>query len=208
MTGARAHRTRVHIVEDDALVRDALAACAESAGHSVSAHRDAESFLAALNTDDVGCVVIDVGLPGMGGIELISALARMGSEMPILAISGGNDVSAAVRALKGGAMDFIEKPFHPDHFVRNLDEAMRRGAARSAEKAERREAEAKVALLSDREREVMTLVADGASNAQAAVQLGISVRTVENHRARLMEKMQARGLSDLVRMVLRLAARP
>ena len=201
MAGARAHGTRVHIVEDDAMVREALTACAESAGHLVSAHGDAESFLAAFDTGEAGCVVIDVGLPGMGGLELIGRLSRMGSELPILAISGGNDVSAAVRALKSGALDFIEKPFHPDRFVENLDEAIKLGAALSAARAARREVEARLARLSDRERQVMARIADGDSNAQAAAQLGISVRTIENHRARLMDKMEAANLSDLVRMI-------
>jgi two-component system response regulator FixJ len=204
LTGAKAHGARIHIVEDDAMVRDALTACAESAGHQVTAHHDAESFLATLDTEDAGCVVIDVGLPGMDGLQLIGELSRIAAELPILAISGGNDVSAAVRALKGGALDFIQKPFTPDRFVSDLAEALRRGAAMAEAGAARRDIQMRARRLSDRELEVMKLIVGGVSNGEAAAALGLSVRTVENHRARLMTKMRAANLSELVRLTLRL----
>jgi two-component system response regulator FixJ len=192
----------VHIVDDEAEIRDLLMAQAESAGLEVMAHASAEAFLAAADLASAGCVVTDVRMPGMGGLNLLANLRENQPTVPVIIITAHGDVPMAVAALKAGATDFIEKPFSGQAFRLAVSSALatrRRTAERDRERqtlAERRR------RLTDREAEVMDLVVGGMSNNAAAEALGISVRTVENHRARLMDKMQANNLSDLVRMAL------
>ncbi len=199
MTGAT-----VHIVDDDGQVRDVLAAMAEHAGFLVRAHATAEAFLAQAALDDAGCVVADVNLPGLDGLGLLERIGRCDPDLPVIVISGEGRVAPAVAALKGGAVDFLQKPVDRAAFTRRLADALarrhrlaelRRATALAQRRAER---------LSERERDVMRLITAGASNQGAARRLGISVRTVENHRARVMEKMGAATLSDLIRQALRL----
>jgi two-component system response regulator FixJ len=190
----------VHIVEDDAHVRETLRMLVESAGHEVRAHANAEAFLAALPSEDPGCVVTDVRMPGMDGLELLSRLGRRAPDLPVLVITGHGDVTMAVRALKSGAVDFIEKPFDIDALLGSLSDALERGRLAATRSEARRDAQLRIDRLTEREREVMGLVVDGLSNASVAHRLGISVRTVENHRARVLDKLEARGLSDLVRL--------
>ncbi len=199
MTGAT-----VHIVDDDGRARDALAAMAEHAGFLVRAHATAEAFLAQAALDDAGCVVADVNLPGLDGLGLLERIGRCDRDLPVIVISGEGRVAPAVAALKAGAVDFLQKPVDRAAFTRCLAEAL----ARRHRLAELRQAVAmtqrRAERLSERERDVMRLITAGASNQEAARRLGISVRTVENHRARVMEKMGAATLSDLIRQALRL----
>ena len=194
----------VHIVDDDDAIRRALTMLARSAGYEARAYASGEAALAALNADSPGCVVTDVRMPGMSGLELQAALRARGVGLPVIVITGHGDVPVAVRALKLGAADFIEKPFDDEAFLGAIAEAVAADTKAAGVRGARADVAARVAQLTLREREVMTLVVQGLSNHLAAEALNISVRTVENHRARVMEKMGARGLSDLVRMVLKL----
>lgn len=196
----------VHIVDDDPAIGRALALLARSAGLAAVSHTSAEAFLASFDPDTAGCVVTDARMPGMSGLELQRALKLNGASVPVIVITGQGAVSMAVEALQAGALDFIEKPFDDQVFLASV----RRGLARSERAAEVRRADAalagRAAQLSSREREVMDLIVGGLSSPAVAQKLGISVRTVETHRARVMEKMAARGLADLVRQSIRLAA--
>jgi len=194
----------VHIVDDDDAIRRALTMLARSAGYEARAYAGGEAALAALTPDSAGCVVTDVRMPGMSGLDLQAALRDRGVDLPVIVITGHGDVPMAVRALKQGAADFIEKPFDDEAFLGSVAQAVAADAKAAGLRGARADVAARVAQLTAREREVMNLVVQGMSNHLAAEALNISVRTVENHRARVMEKMDARGLSDLVRMVLKL----
>lgn len=194
----------VHIIDDDQAIRRSLTMLAEAAGHTARAHASAEIFLRSFDPESAGCVVTDVRMPGLSGLDLLRTLRLQAADLPVVMITGHGDVAMAVEALKAGAVDFIEKPFDSDAFLGALDTALsRRAVALTAHRdlAALRDRHSK---LTEREAEVMKLVALGCSNAEAAAALEISVRTIENHRARVMEKMDARSLSDLVRMSLRL----
>jgi two-component system response regulator FixJ len=194
----------VHIVDDDPAIGRALTLLARSAGLEAAPHASAEAFLAAFDPRTTGCVVTDARMPGMSGLELQRALKTRGVEAPVIVITGHGAVSMAVEALKGGAADFLEKPFDDEIFLASVRQAL----AVTRRTAEDRQAQAvlqaRAAQLSSREREVMDLVVDGLSSPAVAEKLGISVRTVESHRARVMDKMEARGLADLVRASFRL----
>ncbi|MDB5429550.1 MAG: fixJ [Caulobacter sp.] len=192
----------IHIVDDDEAVRRALSLLAQSAGHPVAAHSSAESFLANVPADSGGCVVTDVRMPGMTGLQLQQAMRDRGLDLPIIMMTGHGDVAMAVEALKAGADDFLEKPFDDRVFLGSVGRALIRGQQLRRSRLQRDEIARRTALLTAREQEVMALIVEGAPNQAVADRLGISVRTVENHRARIMDKMQAKRFSDLVRMVL------
>ncbi|HSV29402.1 MAG TPA: response regulator FixJ [Candidatus Omnitrophota bacterium] len=194
----------VHIVDDEAAIRDSLVMLLESAGHAARAHVDAVSFLGAIDPHQPGCVVADVRMPGMSGLELQKHLRNDRIDLPVIIITGHGDVAMAVSALKEGAADFIEKPFDEDVLLKAVDAALDKGARVFRERQELADIESRVAELTPREREVMDLVVQGLPNKAVAAELDISVRTVEIHRARVMEKMEAKSLSELVRMALRL----
>ncbi|MBC7907371.1 MAG: response regulator transcription factor [Rhodospirillaceae bacterium] len=194
----------VHVVDDDGAIRDALVLLLEAAGHPARAHADAAQFLAALDPAQPGCVVSDVRMPGMSGLELQRHLKEARIDLPVIIITGHGDVGMAVQALKEGAADFIEKPFDEDVLLVSVGHALDKGARAFRERAQLAAIKAHAAGLTPREREVMDLVVQGLPNKAVAVELSISARTVEIHRARVMEKMAANSLSDLVRMALRL----
>jgi two-component system response regulator FixJ len=202
-----AAESTVHIVDDDDAVRDSLSVLLESTGFAVATYASAEAFLAAPAASG-GCIVVDVRMPGMGGLELQEEVARRGSRIPVIVMTGHADVPLAVRAMKAGAFDFVEKPFDETALVA----AVRRACDLGREVARAAAAEAaldeRLALLTPREREVLDALVAGKPNKIIAFELSISPRTVEIHRARVMEKMQARTLSDLVRMTLAAQARP
>ncbi len=198
-------RGTVHIVDDDAAIGRALALLARSAGLEAKAHISAEAFLHSFDPETTACVVTDVKMPGMSGLELHRAVRARDPATAVVIITGHGETSMAVEALKGGAADFIEKPFD-DHVFLN---AVREATATTHRFAARRRAEdavaERVATLSYREREVMDRVVAGQSSPAIAKALGISVRTVESHRARVMDKMGATSLAELVRMALQLS---
>jgi FixJ family two-component response regulator len=194
----------VYIVDDEASIRDSLAMLLRSVGLASEKFADARSFLAAFQPRAESCLVADVRMPGMSGIELLEALRERGAQLPIVVITGHGDIAMAVRAMKSGAADFIEKPFHDQTLIDAVHRALARAAdagnAPAAPDAEMlRE---RLATLSPREREVMALVVEGRPNKTVATRLNLSTRTVEVHRAKAMEKMQAESLADLVRMAI------
>jgi len=207
-----AHRTAapsappltVHVVDDDEPLRRALSLLLESSGRVVRAHASAEDFLQTLDVETTGCVVADVRMPGMNGLELQQALAQRGADIPVIVITGHGDVPMAVQALKAGALDFLQKPFGEEQFLDSVGAAMDRAERTRGERDTARTLRERAALLTPREREVMQLVVEGSGNQAIAEALGISIRTVEAHRAAVMAKMQASRVSDLVRMALTL----
>ena len=196
----------VHIVDDDEAVGRALGALGRSAGLAIAVYSSASQLLDALSDDDGGCIVTDVRMPEISGLDLLRELDRRGLRLPVIVMSGQGDIPMAVEALKLGAMDFIEKPFDTDLFLERVGQAMARSQGMAEQRATLAASRARLSQLTAREREVMGLIVQGYSNHAVADSLGISGRTVENHRAKVMEKMAAAGLSDLIRTALMLEA--
>jgi FixJ family two-component response regulator len=195
-------RPTVFIVDDDAGVRDSLAMLLELKGFRTRTFPGAEAFLAEYRPDWPGCLVLDLRMPGMSGLELQAELARRGAVLPVVIITAHGDVATTRAALKGGAVDFIEKPVDDEALVAAITAALDRDA-RERERAQAAAGTAeRLARLTGREREVLALVAEGRHNREIAVALGISPRTVEVYKARMMEKLQVRRVPDLVRLVL------
>jgi len=198
MTGS----ATVFVVDDDDAVRDSLGLLMKSAGIQAEAYESAESFLAAFDPARFGCLVLDIRMPGMSGIELQRELNQRGSALPIIFITAHGDIPMAVDAVREGALDFVQKPFDDTELVTKVQRALADSMERYEEEMERAEIRHREASLTSREREVMAQVVDGKANKVIASDLGVSQRTVEIHRARVMEKMQAGSLAQLVRMVL------
>ena len=192
----------VFVVDDDEAVRDGLYELFSAEQIPVQAFASAEEFLGAGVTRLPGCVILDIHMPGMNGIDLQSELARQGATIPVIVITGQGDVSKAVTTLKAGAMDFIEKPFDPAALLQAVNEAFDREGRSRRLSAEQQETESRLMMLSPRERQVLDLVVGGHSNKAIGTKLGISVRTVENHRAKLMDKMGCANVSSLITMIL------
>jgi FixJ family two-component response regulator len=190
----------VHVVDDEAAIRESLAMLLRSVGLASRSYAGAQEFLDAWQPQGAECLVCDVRMPGMSGLELQEALSARSARLPVVLITGHGDVAMAVRAMKAGASDFIEKPFNDQVLLDAVNRALAR--ARDGQGVGRAEIEARLATLTPREREVLLLVAEGRPNKVVATRLGLSTRTVEVHRARVMEKMQARSLADLVRMAI------
>jgi FixJ family two-component response regulator len=190
----------VHVVDDEPAIRESLGMLLRSVGLKSRAYAGAHEFLDAWRPNGTECLVCDVRMPGMSGLELQEALNARNARLPVVLITGHGDVAMAVRAMKAGASDFIEKPFNDQVLLDAVNRALAR--ARDGQGAGRADIEARLESLTPREREVMLLVAEGRPNKVVATRLGLSTRTVEVHRAKLMEKMQARSLADLVRMAI------
>jgi FixJ family two-component response regulator len=195
----------VHVVDDDAAVRSALESLLRSVGHEVQTYASPRDFLASDQPEVPGCLVLDVRLPGQSGLELQQVLARSGNSMPIVFITGHGDVPMSVAAMKAGAIEFLTKPFRDQDLLDAVHRGLQHDRARRATAIELADLHERLASLTPREQEVMSLVADGRLNKQIAADLGLSEVTVKVHRAQVMRKMQARSLPDLVRMVDRLA---
>jgi two-component system, LuxR family, response regulator FixJ len=193
----------IFIVDDDDAVRDSLKLLLETAGFSVMAFPTGMAFLETVAPTAQGCVLMDVRMPGMGGLEVHQELRRRNSALPVIVITGHGDVPLAVRAMKAGAADFIEKPFTDETILGGIRRALELGQESRQEQAANAEILARADRLTPREREVFNELVAGHPNKVIAYNLAISPRTVEIHRARVMEKMQARNLSALVRMALR-----
>jgi len=192
------------VVDDDEAVRDALAVHLELAGLAVRRCASAAEFLDGVTPDQPGCAVLDIRMPGMDGLALQQEMVRRGLTLPVIIITGHGDVPAAVRAFRAGAVDFLQKPFDEDLLIERVREAFARDRAARQADAEAADIRRRLDLLSPREQEVMELVAEGLPNKTIARRLDIGVRTVETHRARVLEKMEARNASELVRMRMRL----
>jgi two-component system, LuxR family, response regulator FixJ len=192
----------VHIIDDDKALRESLAFLLRSAQLEVRSFDSAKTFLDTLPNASVGCVITDIRMPDMSGIDLLRRLKELKVAVPVIVITGHGDIALAVEAMKIGATDFFEKPFNDDQLVASVRAALQQQQDRTKRGAERAEIEHRISTLSAREKDVLAGLIDGRANKQIAFDLGISPRTVEIYRANLMNKMRAESLSDLVRMAL------
>jgi len=192
----------VFVVDDDPAVRDALSLLLRNAGWQVCCCGSAPEFLEKYDPEAAGCVVLDVKMPGLGGLALQGELAQRGLDIPIIFITGHGDVPMSVRAMRAGALDFLEKPFDSGVLRQRVQEALALDQRRRMHRQRGAEAQQRYRELTPREREVMTLVVQGESNKAIAASMQVSHRTVEIHRARVMDKMGARSLPELVAMAV------
>jgi two-component system response regulator FixJ len=197
------HRGKVYVIDDDEAMRDSLDFLLGAADFQVTLFESAQHFLDALPTIDFGCVVSDVRMPGIDGIELLKRLKAGGSLFPVVIMTGHGDVPLAVEAMKLGAMEFLEKPFEDDRLIGMIDAALRRAEPGVRNEAATLEIQSRIASLSPRERQVMDGLIAGLSNKLIAREYDISPRTIEVYRANVMTKMQAASLSELVRLAMR-----
>jgi two-component system response regulator FixJ len=195
-------RPTIFVVDDDTAVRDALKLLLRSVGQAVETFGSAQEFLDAYGEDRPGCLVLDIRMPGMSGLELQQKLNEKHSILPIIFITGHGDVPMAVEAMQAGAVDFIQKPFRDQDLIDRINQALEKDSSNRAALGERNDIRRRLETLTPREREVLDLVVHGKANKVIAGDLKLSQRTVEIHRARVMEKMQASSLAHLVRMVL------
>ena len=191
----------VHVIDDDDAVRSSLRLLLETEGLRVADYASADAFLMSYASSEPGCIVSDIQMPGLSGLELQETLGTRGIHLPIIMLTGHADVPSAVRSLKAGAVDFIEKPFAPQRLLDQVHAALAMDSQRHEELAQRARLEALLAVLTPREREVLDCVAVGHSNKVVAIDLGISERTVELHRGRGMKKLKVRTVADLVRLL-------
>jgi two-component system response regulator FixJ len=192
----------VFVVDDDAAVLNSLKLLLRTEGLRVAGFQSAADFLDRVTPEQHGCVVTDVLMPGIDGIELIRRLRAQGARLPVIVMTGHADISAAVQAMKAGASEFIEKPFESGRILRMIHALIDQDRSAFEVRSSRDRARRRLAELSLRERQVFDCIVDGAGNKAAAAQLGISPRTVEIYRAKVMIKMQAESLSDLVRLAM------
>lgn len=190
----------VYVVDDDPAMRDSLKWLMDSVSLPVKTFENAKAFLDAYEPGQPGCLVLDVRMPGISGLELQERIVNEGFTLPVIFITGHGDVPMAVRALKNGAVDFIEKPFSDQALLDRIQQAVDIHRQRITDEGRKSEIVRRLNTLSPRERDVMNLVVVGQSNKSIATQLGLSPKTVEVHRARVMEKMQAKSLPELVTM--------
>lgn len=194
----------VFVVDDDPAVLDSLSELLESVGLRVATYPSAGAFLDSFDPERPGCLVLDIRMPGMSGLDLQEVLVERQALLPIIFITGHGDVPMAVHAMKHGAVEFILKPFRDQDLLDRIERALADNLARRQDHLERRGIQERLDTLTPREREVLERVVAGQSNKVLAHELGISQRTVEIHRAKVMEKMQADNLAELVSLVLRL----
>lgn len=195
-------KTVIHVVDDDAAMRDSLAFLLDVNGFQPKTYESANAFLSAAATGAASCVISDIRMPGLSGIELVRALKSRGEACPVILITGHGDVALAVEAMKAGAVDFIEKPFDDAALLSAIRAALDTRAAKVGDSAAKKEAEARLADLSPRERDVLLGLVAGKINKVIAHDLNISPRTVEVYRANLMAKTGARSMSELMRLAL------
>ncbi len=198
--------TLVHLVDDDASVRAALEDLLASVGLTTRSYVSAADFLARATLDVPACLVLDVRMPGMNGLDLQQELQRREIVLPIIFITGHGDIPMSVRAMKQGALEFLTKPFRDQDLLDAIDQALRKARGAHAQQAQLRELQARLDSLNDGERAVLSRVVTGLLNKQIAAQLGVSEITVKVRRAALMRKLQAGSLAELVKMVERLEA--
>ncbi|MBO1360419.1 response regulator [Acetobacter sacchari] len=192
----------VHVIDDDEAVRESLAFLLVASGHAAQTHGSADEFLAILKEVERGCVITDIRMPGVDGLDLVCRLRESGKALPVIVITGHADVPLAVQAMKAGARDFIEKPFDDHTILGAVTSALQCGDESDAERARAHVIGQRISALTRREQQVLRGLVDGQSNKLIARELGISPRTIEIYRANLMTKMEARSLSELVRMTL------
>ena len=194
----------VFVVDDDPGVRDSLAMLLESSGSTAKCYDSAAAFLASEAPDARGCLIADVQMPDMNGLQLQNELVARRSPLTVIIMTGHGDIPIAVQAMKAGALDFLEKPFDDDVLLDSVRRALDRASSAASQADAVKDAQTHLAQLTDRERQVLDLIVAGKANKVIAYELSISPRTVEIHRSRVMEKMGAGNLADLVRKVLSL----
>jgi FixJ family two-component response regulator len=192
----------VFVVDDDPAMRDSLRWLIESTGLQVETFADAQTFLARIRPELPGCLVLDIRMPGMSGLDLQAELARRGIGLPTIMVTGHAEVPMAVRAVKAGAIDFIEKPFSDQLLLDRVRQGIDMDRQEREDRARRAEVLRRLGLLTQREREVLDLVVAGRANKEIAATLHLSPKTVEVHRSHVMEKMQASSVAELVRFAL------
>ncbi|TXI76851.1 MAG: response regulator transcription factor [Dechloromonas sp.] len=192
----------IYVVDDDEAMRDSMTWLLEGEGYKVACFDSAAAFLGAWRSSLRGCIVLDVRMPEMSGLELQEKLDSIGSHLPIIFVTGHGDVPMAVGALQRGACDFIEKPFHNEDLLARIERALELDSQIAARQQRDKAIASRLDQLTQREREVMQLVVAGKLNKQIADELDISMKTVEAHRARVMEKMGVRTLAELVKIVM------
>lgn len=192
----------VYIVDDDPAVLKGLALLMRSVELEVKTFESAEAFLDAFDPSQIGCVVLDVRMKGMSGLQLQEELEARSCETPVIFLSGHGDIPMAVHTIKRGAVDFIEKPFRDQTLLDRVQEALARDVEARASKAAYQTTHQRLSLLTPKEREVLDLIIEGKANKEMATMLGITTKAIEARRAKLMEKMQADGVAELVRMVV------
>jgi RNA polymerase sigma factor (sigma-70 family) len=195
-------KATVFVVDDDQAMRNSLKWLIESVGVQVESFASADEFLRHYQAGRPGCLVADVRMPGMSGLDLQDYLVEHGIRIPVVIITGHGDVPMAVRAMKSGAVDFIEKPFNDEALLDAIRRAVAFEEQQRSYESEHHQVQQRLASLTPREHEVMDMVTEGKSNKEIANTLGVSAKTIEAHRARVMEKMHAGSLAELVRMAL------
>jgi FixJ family two-component response regulator len=203
--GSHKDGATVYVVDDDDGMRRALSLLLSTVGFATQSYARPSEFLANLKPDEPGCLVLDIRMPEMSGLELQQQLNRIGCMLPIIFITGHGDVPMAVQAMKAGAFDFIQKPFREQDLLDQINHALRHDAESRLNVARRTEVLRRLDTLTPRERQVMDMVVDGGANKVIAIDLGLSERTVEIHRAKVMEKMGARSVAHLVKLHMTLA---
>ncbi len=198
-------KATVFVVDDDSAVRESLRWLIESVGLKVRTFGTAREFLDTYDPNQPGCLVLDIRMPGMSGLELQDRLAEKNIHLPVIIITGYGDVPVAVRAMKNGAIDFIEKPFSDQVLLERIQLAIEQDSAYRRITERRQDIENRLSVLTPREREVMYLVVEGKPSREIAKELGLSTRTVEVHRTHLMDKTKVRSVAELARMVTLLA---
>jgi two-component system, LuxR family, response regulator FixJ len=198
----------VFVVDDDQAVRKSLDVLIRSVGLKVETYESAQSFLAGCDPERPGCLVLDVRMPGMSGLELQKTLKEQGIGLPVIMITGHGDVPIAVRAMKAGAVEFIEKPFSKQLLLEHIHEAIAQDARQREEQSKQSAIETRLAQLSPRERQVMELVVAGKVSKQIAAELGLSKKTVDVHRAHMMQKMGVESVAELAKQAVRARLSP
>ena len=194
----------VFIVDDDEAVRGALRLLMKSVGHDAKTFTSGDEFLASCSPGISGCLILDIRMPGMSGLELQGKLQKQGVNIPIIFITGHGDVPMAVQAMKHGALEFLQKPFREQELVDLVNQALEKNENSHKLALQRTEIEPRIAKLTPRERQIMDMIVQGKANKVIAIDLGVSQRTVETHRTRIMRKMEAKSLAELVQMAVRL----
>jgi two-component system, LuxR family, response regulator FixJ len=195
----------VYVVDDDDSMRRALALLLNTVGHKTATFANPKEFLEKFESDNAGCLVLDIRMPGMSGLELQQHLNRTGSMLPVIFITGHGDVPMAVQAMKEGAFEFVQKPFRDQDLLDRINHALVQDAQNRSTLAQRADVVRRLESLTSREHQVLDMVVDGAANKVIAIDLDLSERTVEIHRARVMEKMSAKSVAHLVKLKMSLS---
>lgn len=202
MTGQRS-TAMVYLVDDEFSIRDSLSILIESTGQRVRSFETAEAFLESYESDVPGCLILDIRMPSMSGLELQEALVKRNIDIPIIFISGNAEVADTVKAFRAGAVDFLEKPFQYSVLLDRIDEALQKDRQNRANILEKRQLQERISRLTSREKEVLSLIISNHSNKQSAKILEISNRTIDVHRSNIMQKMQVDSIAELIVMVMK-----